>query len=855
MDASLSITLLVILTVIAGIGGQVLAAWAKVPSIVFLLLFGIVLGRDGLGLIQPGELGVGLDVLVSLSVALILFEGGLNLELRELGRVSGSLRNLITIGVGVTLLGGAAAAHWLSEFPWSLAFLYAAIVVVTGPTVTGPLLQQVKVDREVSALIEGEGVLIDPLGAILAVVVLDIILNESQTPSAVLSGLGLRLGTGLVIGLAGGGLLGLFLRRVTFLSEELKNLLVLAGAWGIFGLAQSLRSESGLMASVTSGIVLGAASIPGERLLRRFKGQLTVLAISVLFILLSADLSIASVFALGWGGLLTVLAIMFLVRPVEIAVCTVQSNLNWRQKFFLSWIAPRGIVSASVASLFSLLLTERGINGGDSIKALVFLTILLTVFLQGLSAKGVANLLKITAEGGTGTVLVGSNPLSRLVARLLQDGGSAVTIIDTEEKALAKAQAQNIPTFLTSAFDAEALDEAGMAEVSTVLVTTSNSDVNQAIAQRIVEEFNPPKTFVASPKSSGTSESLNPKIQLAFDPALSIKNWNQYLLQGEVQLGETELLAEDFERQKAHLNGFVRRREMMPLFLERGGKRRLFTREDGWKVGDRILYLFYTPRPEDEAEQADEGSKKKRKKLVLTALPQVDTVPDEKPEEPELSEASDAKPLGKQLLDKLPVIKKVASKVEAVVEEATESLTEGQAEQQAEDKAEDQLDSKVESQTGSPVEQLDSPISEDEPASRAVEQVEDNMGDDAQTAVADSSDHSRAEAVAEQAANRKRDSEAIAPTPAPRPATDLSATDLEDDDDEESQLAESPDSDPTVPREGALKPPAPDAKAAAAEGPVTKPPAKKKALAETATEPKAVPPLQTDDADKSVSAK
>ncbi len=809
MDASLSITLLVILTVIAGIGGQVLAAWVKVPSIVFLLLFGIVLGRDGLGWILPGQLGVGLDVLVSLSVALILFEGGLNLELRELGRVSGSLRNLITIGVGVTLLGGATAAHWLSEFPWPLAFLYAAIVVVTGPTVTVPLLQQVKVDREVSALIEGEGVLIDPLGAILAVVVLDIILNEAPTPGAILSGLGLRLGTGLVIGLAGGGLLGFFLKRVTFLSEELKNLLVLAGAWGIFGLAQSLRSESGLMASVTSGIVLGASSIPGERLLRRFKGQLTVLAISVLFILLAADLSIASVFALGWGGLLTVLALMFIVRPIEIVLCTIQSGLNWRQKFFLSWIAPRGIVSASVASLFSLLLTARGINGGDSIKALVFLTILLTVFLQGLSAKSVANLLKITADGGTGTVLVGSNPLSRLVARLIQDGGSAVTIIDTEEQALSKAQAQNIPTFLTSAFDAEALDEAGMAEVSTVLVATSNSDVNQAIAQRIVEEFNPPKTLVASPNASGTSESLNPKIQLAFDPELSVKNWNKYLTEGAVQLGETLLQDEDFERQKAHLNGFMRRREMMPLFLERDGNRRLFTREDSWKVGDRLLYLFHSPISEEDAELADETVKKKRKKLVLTFLPQVDNIPDEP--EPEAADEASAKPLGQQLLEKLPVIKKVAAGGSADAPLADDSEPELDIAIAA-DSAQVDDSERSDAMPVPEVSEAVAPVEPELPNSAAISTIEEEPA-----AVSDSSVEQVSRGELSEAAVVAKELSQQATSSGMAPLSKSDVLEPEDDEEAEAQLAESSDRDLTVPPPGALKPPTPEVKVAVAE--------------------------------------
>ena len=391
MEGSFELTLQIVIAVLAGITAQVLGEYFKVPSIVFLLLLGVLLGADGIGWLNPHELGVGLEVIVALSVAIILFEGGLNLELRELGRVSSSLRNLVTIGTLCTLIGGGMAAHWLAEFPWSIAFLYASLVVVTGPTVIGPLLRHVEVDRKVATILEGEGVLIDPVGAILAVVVLDTILNRDAVPMEIVTGLALRLGVGALIGAAGAWLLGLILKNSNFLSEELKNLVVLAGVWALFGLAQNIRDESGLMATVVAGIVLRASSIPEERMLRRFKGQLTVLCVSVLFILLAADLSIASIFALGWGSLGAVLALMFMVRPTSITFCTWDSDLNWRQKAFLAWIAPRGIVSASVASLFSILLTQKGINGGDSIKALVFLTIMMTVFVQGLSARWIAS--------------------------------------------------------------------------------------------------------------------------------------------------------------------------------------------------------------------------------------------------------------------------------------------------------------------------------------------------------------------------------------------------------------------------------------------------------------------------------
>jgi NhaP-type Na+/H+ or K+/H+ antiporter len=598
MDTPLDITLLMVLTMIAGISAQVVADYLKVPSIVFLLLFGIFLGPDGLGLLHPNLLGVGLEVIVSLAVAVILFEGGLNLELRELGKVSTSLRNLVTIGTLITLIGGGMAAHWLGEFPWPIAFLYASLVVVTGPTVVGPLLKQVQVERPVAVLLEGEGVLIDPVGAILAVLVLDIILNGDPDPLKVMVGLLIRLGIGGLIGALGGWFMGFFLKKAEFLSEDLKNLVVLAGLWGLFGLAQEIRSESGLMATVVAGIVLRSAGLPEERLLRRFKGQLTILAVSILFILLAADLSLASIVALGWGSLFTVLSLMFLVRPLNVWVCTWNSNLNWRQKLFVSWIAPRGIISASVASLFAILLTQRGLNGGDSIKALVFLTIILTVFLQGLTARWVAQFLRITSTKATGAVIVGSTPLSRIIARLFQERGESVVIIDTNQEACQKAEQENLKVFLSSALDAETLDEAGLSSAGTFIAMTSNGEVNLVVAQRAVEEFHPPRVFAVYPRDPQASLPANKaKISQPFLPDLPSKNWNQFISDGEVKLGETELKQPGFAFQVAHLQALMRSKELIPLLREREGHLQVVPASETWQPGDRIIYLLHDPKP------------------------------------------------------------------------------------------------------------------------------------------------------------------------------------------------------------------------------------------------------------------
>ncbi|MDJ0619897.1 MAG: cation:proton antiporter [Calothrix sp. MO_192.B10] len=625
MEASFEITLQMVLAVFAGISAQVLAAYLRVPSIVFLLLFGILLGSDGIGLLHPHLLGTGLEVIVALATAIILFEGGLNLDLREMDRVSVSLQLLVTLGTLITLLGGSMAAHWLGEFPWPIAFLYASIVVVTGPTVIGPLLKYINVDRQVATLLEGEGILIDPVGAILAFVVLDTILNGDTDPVNAIVGLLLRLGIGAAIGAAGGYLMSLIFKRANFLSFELKNLVVLAILWGLFAIAQMIRSESGVMATVVAGAVFANSSVPDERLLRHFKGQLTILSLSVLFILLAADLSIDSVFALGWGSLWSVLVLMFVVRPINILLCTWNSNLNWRQKIFLSWVAPRGIVCASIASLFAILLTQRGINGGDSIKALVFLTIIMTVVCQGLTAGLVAQWLQITAADTTGLVIVGCNPLSLLIARFFQERGEPVVMIDTNKQASEQAEAQNIKVIASSALDTGVLEEAGLVSMGTFLAMTNNGEVNFVLAQRAAEEFEPPRVLAIFPRNPQTNNSGEKnKVNQAFVPNLAIKTWNQYLNDGQVKLGTTTFSNSELFEQRSGIRKLIDTGELVPLLLERRGHLQVIPAAQEWESGDRIIYLLHDPRPE-LLKRLSGGTQSTR--LSLDKLPQVEEVP------------------------------------------------------------------------------------------------------------------------------------------------------------------------------------------------------------------------------------
>ncbi len=617
MDPSFALTLQIVITVVAGITAQVIAEYLKVPSIVFLLIFGIALGSDGWEILHPQSLGIGLEVLVALSVAIILFEGGLSLSGRELGRVSGSLRNLVTLGTSITLIGGGMAAHWLGEFPWPIAFLYASLVVVTGPTVIGPLLKQVAVDRRVATLLEGEGVLIDPVGAILAVVVLNTIIDSHSRPMEIITGLTLRLGIGAAIGIAGGGLLSFIIKTCNFLTFELKNLVVLAGVWGLFGLSQFSRSESGLMAVVMAGIVLKAAAVPDERLLRRFKGQLTTLCVSVLFILLAADLSIASVIALGWGSVLTVLVLMLVVRPLSVALCTLKSDLNWRHKLFIAWVAPRGIVSASVASLFAILLTRAGINGGEAIKALVFLTILMTVFIQGLTARWVAKGLKITSSASTGAVIVGCNPLGRLIGCLFQEQGETVVLIDTDAAACQQAKEDGLTVLQSSALDTKILQEAGIESMGTFLVLTNNSEVNLVLVQRASEEFHPPRLLAAF---AGTPNPDKNKVNQVFLPSFSVKEWNQYLDDNQIKLGKTIFKADDLSEQQTRLTKLIENGELLPLLLRRDNSLQVVTEREEWRTGDELIYILRDLRPQ----LLKRLSGTVRTRLSLEILPEVE---------------------------------------------------------------------------------------------------------------------------------------------------------------------------------------------------------------------------------------
>jgi NhaP-type Na+/H+ or K+/H+ antiporter/Trk K+ transport system NAD-binding subunit len=480
------------IALLAGIVAQYVAERLAIPSIVPLLLAGILLGRDGLGWLQPRSLADGLKALVNLSMAIILFEGGLRLEWRQIKTQQRIIVQLLTVGAFVTLVGAAVAAHIVLPLDRSKSLLLGSMVIVTGPTVIGPLLKRVRIVRRVALVLESESVLIDPIGAIVAFVMLEIILNDQHSVIPSLGGLAARFAVGPLIGVASGALLAFGLRRRWTNDIHLINLGVLAGVMGTFVLANHIRSESGLIAVVAAGAVMGNLAIPAKRELVEFKGLLTTLVISLLFVLLSADIQWTVLTGVGWGGLAWVATLMLVVRPVSIFISGIGTRTPFADKLLLSWISPRGIVAGSVASLFAIYLTEQGVSQGELLQALVFLTIIVTVIVQGLTAGPLARILGL-GERSFGVVIVGANTTGRLLGHLLRDLGREVALIDSNDRRCEEARRERLAVFGGNCLETDTLELSGIRSADAVVAVTLNSEVNYLVARLAVEEFRVPR--------------------------------------------------------------------------------------------------------------------------------------------------------------------------------------------------------------------------------------------------------------------------------------------------------------------------------------------------------------------------
>ena len=597
--------LTVALALAAGMFAQALARHLRIPGIVLLLGMGVLLGPDGLGIVRPNTLGESLHTLVGFAVAVILFEGGMNLSLARMRKEARSIRLLVTLGALVTAAGGALAARLILGWDWALSILFGTLVMVTGPTVINPLLRRIKVKERVATVLEAEGILVDAIGAIVAVVTLEVVLSPEALSFAGGAAGGAwhlfsRLAFGALFGAAGGLGVAALLRSERMVPEGLESVFTLSVAVAIFQISNAIIPESGILAVIVAGIVVGSSPVQALGELREFKEQLTILLLGLLFVLLAADVRLAQVRFLGWAGLGTVLALMLVVRPLNILAGTVGSDLTWREKAFLSWLAPRGIVAAAVSSLFAQTLDEEGIAGGDELRALVFLVIAVTVVVQGLTGGLVASWLGLRRPSDIGYVILGANGLARALGRALRDGGEEVVLIDSNEDACSEAEEEGFRVLHGSGLEPGVQEKAELDIRAGCIGLTSNEEVNLLFARRARKDFKVQRVWVAVRRGHlGVSGEIVRRLggHLLFGGPAEILAWTHSLERGEAGLDLWQYeasLAEDRSPVSPDLDGLL-----LPLAVVRGKKVFPMDESVSFRPGDRLYAAVLADRREE----------------------------------------------------------------------------------------------------------------------------------------------------------------------------------------------------------------------------------------------------------------
>jgi len=499
---------------VIAMAAQWLAWKLRVPAILLLLLSGIAVGPVA-GWLKPDELfGPLLFPVVSLAVAVILFEGSLTLEFHQTRGLKRVVRRLVSGGLLITWAVAAYAVHAFLQFPWDLAVLFGAITCVTGPTVIAPLLRTVKPVAPVAHALRWEGILIDPIGAILAVLSYDLMvaLRATQAWTHALWSLGATAATGLCFGVAGGWLLGALLRR-GWVPDSLLNLSVLASVFAAFSLSNTVQHESGLLAVTVMGIWL--ANRPGVPVhdILEFKETLSQILLSALFILLAARVAPEQIFSLGWPALAVLVCMLWVGRPLKVLFATWGSPLKWRERALLAWIAPRGIVAAAVSALFALRLESLDVPQADRLLPMTFLVIIGTVIWQSLTARPMARLLKSAEPDRVGFLISGANPVARAIGLALHEQGIPVRLCDSDWYSLSKARMLGLPTYhgsLVSEHAQRNLDTNGLGRL---LALSTRDHVNQLIMVRGRDEFGKQKVFSLPLSSDG-----DPAEKHALDP-------------------------------------------------------------------------------------------------------------------------------------------------------------------------------------------------------------------------------------------------------------------------------------------------------------------------------------------------
>jgi NhaP-type Na+/H+ or K+/H+ antiporter/Trk K+ transport system NAD-binding subunit len=485
-----------VVAVLVAVTAQMAAARMHFPAIFFWLVAGMALGPYGLHLLHMEALQPALHTLIELGLAVILFEGGLNLNLKAMLQHGWVVGLLLVFGPALNMLIGGGALHLISNLSWPECLLFGALVSVGGPTVIMPILRQVRLHRSINAILASEAMLVDAIGAILAIVMLEVVISPQVTPAWLARVLFIKLLTGGAVGFTCGWLLSKALVSERWIKDmELRTITTLASVWGIFLLADSLSPQAGLLAVLVAGATMQRMELPDIQRLRHFKGSLSVLLISLLFVLLAANLNLPMLWNFTWEGLLLFAILALVVRPLTAWLSSIGSNLSRNQVLYLGAIAPRGVVAAAIASLFAIILQGSGRADGQMLQSLVYIIIIVSVVVYGFLASPLSRWLDVRGANDRSVLIIGGGQMGVELARVLGEDRE-VRFIDLNAEAVATMQRGGYLALRGNALDPLFMEVAHAEEVSNVLVMTDSSDQNLLIARLAREEFHVPEVFV-----------------------------------------------------------------------------------------------------------------------------------------------------------------------------------------------------------------------------------------------------------------------------------------------------------------------------------------------------------------------
>jgi len=495
--------------IILGIVAQWIAWKIKIPAILPLILAGLTVGplstfftEDGTKLLEPiyssqrGEglfPGESLFYFVSLAIGIILFEGGLTLKRKEISGVGPVILKLITVGSTITFIGAGFAGHFIMGLTWPISFLFAALIIVTGPTVIAPILQNVPLNRNVATVLKWEGILIDPIGALVAVLVFEFIRSASGGVEFTSHAL-IQFVQIILIGLALGTIAAYALFQLIkndLIPHYLLNVFTLAFVLGVFVFSEVMAHESGLLSVVVMGMVLGNLDVPRLKEILSFKESLSILLISILFILLAANIDVSDLEIVlnDWHSYALFGFVALVLRPLGVFISTRNSELSFNEKLFISWVGPRGIVAAGIASLFGITLTNEGVAMAEYITPLVFMIVLGTVLLNATTARPVAKLLNVIQDSSSGILFIGASLASRILARFLIENNRHVVMIDNNEGSVRRAREMGIEAFVVNIYTDDLNDQFELLDVGYLIAMTSSPDVNEYALNKYTREF------------------------------------------------------------------------------------------------------------------------------------------------------------------------------------------------------------------------------------------------------------------------------------------------------------------------------------------------------------------------------